>query len=951
MSDSIRLKKARLFIIAAAIAAGFTTAAGTASAAESVSERDMVLQAVALYEKLSGEEIAVPEQIAELSDNPELCKAVVLGFINTDDLDTLSESIALRKQDAVTVLYKTIIDFDDSFALSSEEVDEILSECYDNAMIDEENRVGYAFMLKHGIISNGIGTEPNKEINWDGCRVLVNNLYKLFSKTAVFNVGDTAVEIGANISTVTDVLGEPDRIDSGEFGYDWYVYNSDYSRFMMIGVENGRICAFYSNSGMLTFDGISLGEDVSAAADYGEYNGYRIYRDNGGHIDSVLYIDYEKCNTYTEIAPEVAAFELTDMINAARARNGLDALTVSQSQSAAAQEMSAKTKYMDLARDRSIEHLKDGAQHEIGYDTFTAYAILSLNGGSCYDSGTHVIGIGTSVTDDYFRMVSIITNRSANDTVATDSEGLDYIESTSEQTAEDKEVYIFGEEEDEAPTTVAGIYELIESSVPDANVIELDKEDTEEDAPEAADGTNAPVKTPAPDTKTSVDSSSNDEAEAAKAAEEPESEYVNSGFKLAEYNGVIIEDGNDLAISMETEEDKEYYVKVYSFEKDDYIVNSYLKTKDGILTLKSDIFESGMDYAISISPADNADAEPDEFVISYGSAPEDEVDITSHEDGAVIDDDALSLCWSSSLYTDFLIEIYNSEGELELSEEVEGSHAANIRNIKPGEYDVHVCAVRRGSKNFVKAESSIKLEVKLPEPIITEYILDDGEKFFPVYADEELGLVYFYDENIIDTTVTAPNGQETTVKRKKITEKQVKATDYYKELAERQPKIDHYTGSDKLDIEVNEEDMSVIAYDSMVVSDNPYGEAIIAEAKKYLGVPYLWGGTTPMGFDCSGLCQYVLRNVGLSISRVSQTQYKEGVYISREDLQPGDLVFFQKNGDVHHVGIYAGDGFMIHAPYTGAQVRYESIDKENYVSEFCGGRRIFNTTDTEATED
>ena len=137
--------------------------------------------------------------------------------------------------------------------------------------------------------------------------------------------------------------------------------------------------------------------------------------------------------------------------------------------------------------------------------------------------------------------------------------------------------------------------------------------------------------------------------------------------------------------------------------------------------------------------------------------------------------------------------------------------------------------------------------------------------------------------------------------------------------------------------------MSVITYDGMVVSDNIYGAAIISEARKYLGVPYLWGGTTPEGFDCSGLCQYVYKNVGLDISRVSQTQYLEGMYISREELQPGDLVFFQKNGDVHHVGIYAGGSMMIHAPYTGANVRYDSIDEGTYLEQFCGGRRITKT--------
>jgi len=104
-----------------------------------------------------------------------------------------------------------------------------------------------------------------------------------------------------------------------------------------------------------------------------------------------------------------------------------------------------------------------------------------------------------------------------------------------------------------------------------------------------------------------------------------------------------------------------------------------------------------------------------------------------------------------------------------------------------------------------------------------------------------------------------------------------------------------------------------------------------AAAKRYLGVPYLWGGTSPSGFDCSGLCQYAYREIGISIPRTSRAQFTTGQFIppSRTDLlEPGDLVFFAYGGDpsqVHHVGMYVGGGVFIHAPGTGDHVKYSSL--------------------------
>jgi peptidoglycan DL-endopeptidase CwlO len=115
-----------------------------------------------------------------------------------------------------------------------------------------------------------------------------------------------------------------------------------------------------------------------------------------------------------------------------------------------------------------------------------------------------------------------------------------------------------------------------------------------------------------------------------------------------------------------------------------------------------------------------------------------------------------------------------------------------------------------------------------------------------------------------------------------------------------------------------------------------YG-GVVGIAMQYLGIPYQWGGESPStGFDCSGFTYYVFSRVGVSLPRTVSTQYAVGVAVSRSQLQPGDLVFFNGLG---HVGIYIGGNQFIHSPHTGDVVKISSMTGY-YSSTYVGGRRI-----------
>ena len=116
-----------------------------------------------------------------------------------------------------------------------------------------------------------------------------------------------------------------------------------------------------------------------------------------------------------------------------------------------------------------------------------------------------------------------------------------------------------------------------------------------------------------------------------------------------------------------------------------------------------------------------------------------------------------------------------------------------------------------------------------------------------------------------------------------------------------------------------------------------YG-GVVGIAMQYLGVPYVWGGASPSsGFDCSGFAMYVYAQVGVSLPHHAASQYSYGVPVSRDQLAPGDLVFFNGLG---HMGIYIGGGQFIHAPHTGDVVKISSLSDSWYAATYYGARRI-----------
>lgn len=121
------------------------------------------------------------------------------------------------------------------------------------------------------------------------------------------------------------------------------------------------------------------------------------------------------------------------------------------------------------------------------------------------------------------------------------------------------------------------------------------------------------------------------------------------------------------------------------------------------------------------------------------------------------------------------------------------------------------------------------------------------------------------------------------------------------------------------------------------------GTNLVATARRFLGANYVSGGSSPGGFDCSGFVSYVHRRHGINVSRSSRALFKQGSPVSRDDLQPGDVLFFERTyrSGISHVGLYLGNGKFIHAANHRGGVKITDVDSDYYASRYVGARRMY----------
>lgn len=137
-------------------------------------------------------------------------------------------------------------------------------------------------------------------------------------------------------------------------------------------------------------------------------------------------------------------------------------------------------------------------------------------------------------------------------------------------------------------------------------------------------------------------------------------------------------------------------------------------------------------------------------------------------------------------------------------------------------------------------------------------------------------------------------------------------------------------------------DYITITTEPATSTSSALGEQIVALAKQYLGTPYVLGGNVPSSFDCSGFTKYIYAQFGYTLNRTATDQLQNGVSVSRDELQPGDLVFFKYNTSkpVSHVGIYIGNGEFIHASTNRYVVQIDQMNTGHYANVFVYARRI-----------
>lgn len=145
---------------------------------------------------------------------------------------------------------------------------------------------------------------------------------------------------------------------------------------------------------------------------------------------------------------------------------------------------------------------------------------------------------------------------------------------------------------------------------------------------------------------------------------------------------------------------------------------------------------------------------------------------------------------------------------------------------------------------------------------------------------------------------------------------------------------------------LQKQDVSI--YESVQRRHFGNGASIVKAGEQFIGLPYLWGGMSSYGYDCSGFAYAACRANGYDIPRDASDQAQAGINVELDQIQPGDLLFFayeEGKGTIHHVGIYYGDGRLLHSPNTGKTIEVIELQNTIYEKELCAARRYWRETE------
>lgn len=321
-----------------------------------ITKEQMVERAVRLYEQLSG----------KTADENIIKAAQELNIITADESGLLADSTAISKQDSARLLYNAVLAYDSSFSLTEEEISAILSDCYDNTYIDPQNRAAMAFLLKYGAVAPQTRANPYAALPNRVAEQITTDISNEFSAKDSITVGVNTVSVGEAVSGVLARFGTPNRIDPDEYGFDWYVYNADYENFIMIGIEGGKVCAFFSNAANLEYHGIKKSSDVT------EQTAAKLIFAADGTLDSVYYVPETTKSESTDEILACSQSRLIDIINSYRAKKSLPLLIENSEMTNTARAYSSGAQYIAAS---GMIHMTDTA-----YDILDFYETKILSG-------------------------------------------------------------------------------------------------------------------------------------------------------------------------------------------------------------------------------------------------------------------------------------------------------------------------------------------------------------------------------------------------------------------------------------------------------------------------------------------------------------------------------------------------------------------------------------------